>query len=235
MRPIRFYLPRLMCFLLCGCSSTSSSNIESELWRMDSFESIGNAAVSVEGNPQLRKSPYGIAIYFDGDGDRLIIDKNPLTGADEFTIEIMFNPADAYPENAEPRFFHIEAPDAPNRRVTIELRLNDKNQWYLDAHIKSDHSQLTLIDPAKVHPVGRWAHAAITYKNREFSSYVNRMRELTGAVEFMPIAPTAKTSVGARMNRIHWFKGEIAIVRITRRALKPGEFLSLTNEQVIPH
>jgi hypothetical protein len=155
------------------------------------------------------------------------VDANPLGDANEFTIEIIFNPADAYPNNLEPRFFHIESPDNPNRRVTIELRLNDKKQWYLDAYIKSEKSQFTLIDPTKVHPIGEWAHAAITFKNREFVSYVNGQQELVGQVDYLPIASNAKTSIGARMNQVHWFKGDIAQARITRRALSPSEFLKV--------
>jgi hypothetical protein len=173
----------------------------------------------------------GTAVHFDGDGDRLLVDTNPLGDATEFTIEIIFNPADAYPDNLEPRFFHIESPDNPNRRVTIELRLNDKKQWYLDAYIKSEQSQFTLIDPAKVHPVGEWAHAAITYKEREFVSYINGKRELTGQVDYLPIASDAKASIGARMNQVHWFKGEILQVKISPRVLAPTEFLALPNQQ----
>ena len=180
-------------------------------------------------NPQVVNTAQGSAVRFDGDGDRLLVDANPLGDANEFTIEIIFNPADAYPNNLEPRFFHIESPDNPNRRVTIELRLNDKKQWYLDAYIKSEKSQFTLIDPAKVHPIGEWAHAAITFKNRAFVSYVNGQQELVGQVDYLPIASNAKTSIGARMNQVHWFKGDITQVRITRRALSPAEFLKVSS------
>jgi hypothetical protein len=135
-----------------------------------------------------------------------------------------------FPNNQEPRIFHIESPDIPNRRVTIELRLNDKHQWYLDAFIKSDNSQLTLIDPTKVHVINEWAHAAITYKKGEFTSYVNGEKEITGAVEYLPIPKNAKTSIGSRMNQIHWFNGEILQVRVTKRALQPGSFMLLSNE-----
>lgn len=192
---------------------------------VNSLEEIANAPVTVQGNPQVVNSTQGKVVSFDGDGDRLLVDKNPLDGASEFTIEIIFNPAAAFPSNAEPRFFHIEALDNPNRRVTIELRLNDKNQWYLDAYIKSEQSQFTLIDSTRVHPIGQWAHAAITYKDREFISYVNGNKELTGQVDYLPIATHAKTSIGARMNQVHWFKGEVAQVRISHRALNPNEFL----------
>lgn len=201
----------------------------SEVWFINSLEKIGDAPVTIQGNPRLIDSKLGKVTSFDGDGDRLLVDRNPLNGANEFTIEIIFNPAAAFPTNTEPRFFHIEAMDNPNRRITIELRLNDKNQWYLDAYIKSEKSQFTLIDPTKTHPVGKWVHAAVTYKNREFTSYVNGNQELTGQVDYLPIAAIAKTSIGARMNQVHWFKGEIAQVRISHRALNPIEFLSVAN------
>lgn len=233
------HAPLLSCLVLLISStlmSCASNRLEqssaapastSTLWKIDSLESIGGAKATVSGDPQVVESTLGNVVRFDGDGDRLLVDANPLENAQEFTIEIVFNPADVFPNNWEPRFFHIEAEDNPNRRLTIELRLNDKKQWYLDAYIKSENSQFTLIDPTLVHPVGKWAHAAVTYQQGDFISYVNGVRELSGRVEYLPIAAHAKTSVGARMNQVHWFKGDIAWVKITPRVLMPSEFTLL--------
>ena len=217
--------------LLVACVSPSKPLSDALVWDINSLTNIGGASTVAMGNPHVVNTAYGAAVNFDGDGDRLLVDANPLGDATEFTIEIVFNPADAYPNNLEPRFFHIESPDNPNRRITIELRLNDKKQWYLDAYIKSEHSQFTLIDPTKVHPIGEWAHAAITYKNREFVSFVNGKKELTGQVDYLPIANNAKTSIGARMNQVHWFKGEILQARISHRVLAPAEFLALPSNK----
>lgn len=219
-------LPAALVLGACAVSPVGVST-DSSIWNINSLSRIGGSSAQVLGNPQVVNTALGTAVRFDGDGDRLLVDANPLGNANEFTIEIIFNPADAYPNNLEPRFFHIESPDNPNRRVTIELRLNEKKQWYLDAYIKSEKSQFTLIDPTKVHPIGEWAHAAITFKNREFVSYVNGQQELVGQVDYLPIASNAKTSIGARMNQVHWFKGDIAQARITMRALSPAEFLQV--------
>jgi hypothetical protein len=37
---------------------------------------------------------------------------------------------------------------------------------------------------------------------------------------------SGKTSLGVRLNKVHWFKGAIRTVRITPRALSPEEFLT---------
>lgn len=217
--------------LLTACASTetisAANDSESRVWEVNSLNLIGGHSTAFEGDTVVVDSSVGKVVRFDGNGDRLLVNANPLGDATEFTIEVIFNPADAYPNNLEPRFFHIEAPDNPNRRITIELRLNDKKQWYLDAYIKSEQSQITLIDPTKTHPVGVWAHAAITYKNRQFISYVNGKKELIGEVDYLPVDANAKTSIGARMNRVHWFHGEIAKVRISKKVLQPSEFLLL--------
>ena len=210
-------------WMVTGCATHPPQS----LWRIDSLEQIAGLPVAVQGNPQLVESPYGNAVMFDGDGDRLVVDNNPLDGATEFTVEIIFKPNDAYPNNLEPRFFHIEAPENPNRRITIELRLNDQHQWYLDTYIKSELSQYTLIDSSLVHPMEQWAHAAITYKDRQFTAFVNGKKELSAEVDYLPIAPTGKTSIGARMNEVHWFNGAILAARITHRALPPEKFLRL--------
>lgn len=213
--------------LLIACNTTMSERKSTDIWNINSLTSIGGFAVEPLGNPTVTQTPFGKAVSFDGDGDRLLVNANPLGDATEFTIEIVFKPNDVFPNNKEPRVFHIESPDNPNRRVTIELRLNDKKQWYFDAFIKSDNSQFTLINPIKVHPIGEWAHAAMTYKNRELISYVNGEKELIGEVEYLPIPANAKTSIGARMNQIHWFNGDVLQVRVIKRALVPSEFLLL--------
>lgn len=222
-------LPSALVLGACAVSPVGVST-DASIWNINSLSRIGGSSAEVLGNPQVVNTALGTAVRFDGDGDRLLVDANPLGDANEFTIEIIFNPADAYPNNLEPRFFHIESRDNPNRRVTIELRLNEKKQWYLDAYIKSEKSQFTLIDPTKVHSIGEWAHAAITFKNREFVSYVNGQKELVGQVDYLPIASNAKTSIGARMNQVHWFKGDIAQARITKRALSPAEFLQVPSQ-----
>jgi len=222
---MKVFLLCVFSFVLSACSATVKTPTNpAAMWQLDSLDNIAGHPVIKTGAPRLVKTEQGTAVRFDGDGDRLLVDANPLGDATEFTIEIIFNPADAYPNNLEPRFFHIQSFDNPDRRLTIELRLNDKKQWYLDAYIKSEKSQITLIDPTKVHPVGEWAHAAITYKNREFVSYVNGKKELVGEVDYLPIAVDAKTSIGARMNLVHWFNGDIAKVKISKTVLAPSEF-----------
>lgn len=213
--------------LLSGCSermpeqNTATKQI---VWTIDTLENIGGHVTDVLGDPQVLEIDGKQAVMFDGDGDRLLVDNNPLAGAEAFTIEIVFRANNVFPANHEPRFFHIEDASNPDRRITIELRLNDKKQWYLDAFIKSETSKYTLIDETRVHPVEQWAHAAVTYENRVFKSYVNGIEELTGEVEYLPIPPTAKTSIGSRMNQIHWFNGAIAEVSITHAVLSPAEF-----------
>lgn len=229
----RIYLVLFVLAGLFGCSQTifcHKPDHPTQRWAVNSLTEIGGAPVEVLGNPQLVESGHaklGKVVSFDGDGDRLLVDANPLAGASEFTVEIVFKANDVFPANQEPRFFHIEAADNPNRRLTIELRLNDNKQWYLDAYIKSELSQFTLIDPTKVHRLGEWYHAAVTYKSREFLSYVNGQQELRGEVDYQPIAAQGKTSIGSRMNQIHWFNGAIAQVAITPKKLAPAEFVLL--------
>ena len=212
---------------LYGCTSQNLKKLQSEIWKFDFLTNINGYTVEQMGQPKVVSTPLGKAVSFDGDGDRLLVNTNPLGDATEFTIEIVFKANDVFPKNHEPRIFHIESPDNPARRITIELRLNDKKQWYFDAFIKSEKSQFTLIDPTKVHPVGEWAHAAMTYKDRQFISYVNGKKELSGEVDYLTIPVNAKTSVGARMNQIHWFNGDVLQVRVTKKSLLPSEFLLL--------
>lgn len=220
-------LTACLVFFAAIFSTACAQQPQRDLWLINSLKTINNLPVTLQGDPQVIDTPYGKAVMFDGNGDRLLVADNPLLGATEFTIEIIFNPKDAFPDNVEPRFFHIESLEDPDRRITIELRLNDKQQWYLDTYIKSEVSQYTLIDQNLVHPTGEWAHAAITYKNRQFTAYVNGKKELSAEVDYLPIAAAGQTSIGARMNQVHWFNGAILAARITHSVLPPEQFLQL--------
>ena len=99
--------------------------------------------MEVLGDPQLVDTSTGKAVSFDGDGDRLLIEHNPLGSTTAFTIEVVFKPNDAYPENIEPRFLHIEDPADRMRRITKELLLNENHEWYFDTFIKSDTGNST--------------------------------------------------------------------------------------------
>lgn len=198
------------------------------LWAIDSVDAIAGHATERAGNPEVITDGAFKAVSFDGEGDRLLVDNNPLHGASEFTIELIFKANDAYPNNSEPRLFHIESELNVDRRVTIELRLNPQKQWALDTFIKSELTKFTLLDMTLTHPVAVWAHAAITYKDKLFVSYVNGTQELaTEEVEYLAIDPTATTSIGARMNLQDWFNGAISEVAITPKALAPDQFVIL--------
>ncbi len=55
--------------------------------------------------------------------------------------------------------------------------------------------------------------------------YVNGELELSRKIEFRPQGP-GRTSLGARINEVHWFKGAIRKARFSPRALSPEEFLT---------
>jgi Concanavalin A-like lectin/glucanases superfamily len=209
-----------------GCSATTPAATPAitEFRVADLIASTGTKEqrVNVEGRPQVVSGLSGPAAGFDGANDRLVLEQNPLAGADEFTIEVVLRPRDVYPNSPEPRFLHIESTANPERRLTMELRLTEQHEWYLDVFIKSEDDKLSLIDSAKRHPVGQWYHAAVTYRDGTFASFVNGRQELQGKVRYQPIPADARTSIGARLNRVHWFAGDIAIVRVTAEALPPS-------------
>jgi hypothetical protein len=58
----------LAAFWLGGCAQNP---VEQTLWRVDSLERIGGFPVTVLGDPQVIDTPFGNAVAFDGDGDRI--------------------------------------------------------------------------------------------------------------------------------------------------------------------
>ena len=209
---------------------TAQDTVYYELWDIDNLEHIGGHEVTVLGDPVVVSTELGYAVEFDGDGDRLLVHSNPIGESKEFTVELIFWPEACYPNNTDPRFVHIQDPDDPqNKRVMIELRLNASNECYLDGFMLTDIESLALIDETLTHPTETWLHAAITYKDGVFRTYMEREEELSGNVAFrnMILGPTGKTSLGARMDARNWYRGKMKTLKVTRKALQPEEFLEI--------
>ena len=201
-----------------------TSGRSATVWRLDNLESIAGHPVKVLGQPRVVETPAGRAVEFDGKGDGLVLDVNPLAGLERFTLEIVFEPA--ADGGAEQRFLHIEESGAPNRAL-IELRLLPGGAWCLDTFLRHGEASLTLIDRALAHPVARWHSAALVFDGQTMTHYVDGVRELGGRVAFKPLGP-GRTSIGVRQNLVSWFKGRVRAIRVTPEALSPGRLMTGT-------
>ena len=187
-------------------------------WKLDSMEKIDGHRVTIIGHPQLVDNKK--AVSFDGVGDGLQIDVNPLVGAQAFTVEAVFQPAAG--GSKEQRWLHIQEDNSENR-ILLETRLVD-DQWFLDTYIKSGENNRTLFAENFKHPIGPWYHAALVFDGKEMRHYVDGKQEMSGPLTITPLT-AGKTSIGVRMNRVYWFKGAVSKTRFTSRALKPEEFM----------
>lgn len=214
-----------LAFALALPGADSSSG---ETWRLDRLDRIGGHAVSVLGHPKVIDTAIGPALSFDGVQDALQVDVHPLAGAQTFTLEMIFRPA--ADGGAEQRFFHLQEVGPATRRDTdtrmlLELRIID-GRWCLDAVAFSGTQSKILIDRAKLHSLGQWHHAAMVYDGRELRDYVDGVLEGSAAVRLAPQG-AGHTSIGTRIDRRSYFKGEIFEARMTPRALAPSEFLAV--------
>ena len=194
----------------------------SETWFLDSLNVMEGHTVTVNGDPVVAVTDSGPAVEFDGSPDQLIVDANPLGTAKEFTIEMVFRPTTT---TEEPRVLHVGDPSGSGERVTMEIRITG-NSWYFDGFINTDVGGLTLIADSLTHPLDEWAHAAVTYENDTFKTFINGVHELTGYMNYNTdiMSVTDKTSLGSRMNNKNYFSGQIRIVKFTQAALTPDQF-----------
>ena len=193
--------------------------MQSIIWELDNLSALGGRDLALEGDPKLIDGPHGPAIEFDGTGDAIFIDANPLAGWAVMTVEVLFRPdSGGLPEQ---RFFHLGAVDGD--RVLFETRLTGNGQWYLDTFISSGDAMCPLLNEDHLHPVGEWYHLAMTCDGREEVNYVNGVKEAGGAIDFAPLA-RGQTSIGVRLNRVCPFKGAIGRIRFTEGVLAPEQF-----------
>ncbi|NMB80967.1 MAG: LamG domain-containing protein [Ignavibacteria bacterium] len=199
--------------------------IKQVTWLINNLEKIGGKAITVFGNPEIIIDGNSNAVRFDGIDDGIIVHADPLDGATTFTVEIIFKPdTSSNPTNKEQRFLHIQNPDYEPRRMLIELRLTDDKKWFLDTHINTDTTAHTLFADQFKHPLNGWNHAALVYENGTMIHYVNGNEEMRGGIKYLPIKD-ANVSIGMRMNKRSYFKGEIKLIRITNAALTPDQFV----------
>lgn len=229
-----FLLSTLLLFFVVNASfSAANDTVYYEYWDICSLTGIGGYKVTKYGEPVVVISEKGKTVLFDGINDALVVDKNPFGDAKEFTFEVLFKPKSGEPNiTSEPRFICFWDPaDASGPRMTIEIRVTADSLWYFDGFLKTDNDDLTLIDDSKTHPANEWAHAAVTYKDKVFTTYVNGQQELSGTVEYLTkvFNSSGKTSVGARYNLARWFNGEIKAVKVTHAALTPENFFSIAD------
>lgn len=192
-------------------------------WRLDNVKKIGGHKATIIGRPRVIKTPGGKAVEFDGAHDGLLLDVDPVAGAQAFTIEAIIRPDAGGAE--EQRWLHIQEA-AGDDRIMLETRLHGQ-EWFLDTFIKNgaggDQAR-TLYDENFKHPVGMWYHVALVYDGTTMRDYVDGREELSGPLAVGPL-DEGRTSLGVRQNRVFWFKGAISKARFTPRALKPEEFM----------
>jgi hypothetical protein len=209
---------------LASCSSTKEITVPNEHgiveWELASLNGPSSKGQTKTGNPQTIDSPHGKAVLFDGRGDGIFLDADPLLNLHQFTIEVIMRPDPNGP--AEQRF--LQMGEVSGERVMMETRLTPDNQWYLDAYVRSGDSSRTLIDKTKLHTTSTWHHVAFIVDKGKMDTYVDGKHELEGTVPFSPFTK-GKTSIGVRMNRVYWYKGAIYKIKITPKSLNPSDFL----------
>lgn len=200
---------------------------EAEVWTFDRLDSIGGHKTTVLGDPKIVESPLGKAVEFDGVDDALFVDSHPLAGAAAFTFEAIFRPDGG---QREQRWFHLSERDPATgadteNRMLFEIRVAE-DKWFLDSYSQSGTASKALMNKTALHPLGEWYHVASVYDGREFSNYVNGVKEGSAELQLAPHGP-GHASIGVRINKVFYFKGAVRMARFTRRALAPSEFLKV--------
>jgi hypothetical protein len=200
----------------------SDIQLPKAVWECKVAELItGQGGILSSGNPRISNCKYGRAIRFDGLSDAIFLPDNPLHGLSCFTIEVLICPENDGPE--EQRFLHIGEIDGD--RLLLETRSTKDNKWFLDTFILSGQEKKAVIDPALVHPVDEWYHVALTVnKTGLMTNYINGKMELSGNVDFKPFN-SGEMSIGARQNKVSWYKGSIYKIKISPEVLTPEYFM----------
>lgn len=204
--------------LLATACAAPEKKIQTIDWQVADLPAID----SIMGDPVTMPTVLGDAVCFNGETDGYYLGLNPVAEMEELTIEVIFRQH----SNAafEQRFLHMGT--VKGERILFETRVNPDGNWYLDTYIDlGDDEDLVLIDPEQTHPCDRWYALAMVVADGVATSYVDGVKQLSGAIAYRPIN-SGITSVGVRQNKVCWFDGDLYRIRITPRALTPEEFLT---------
>ena len=195
-----------------------------ERWLIDSVTTIHGLTPMVLGSPVVTSSPHGDALCFDGD-DAVVLDDHPLEGLGVFTLEALVR-IDSVTDAAfnQPRYLHVEATTGP-ARATMEARVTETT-FYLDTFLLAGTASRTLVDAAKLHPVGQWTWTALSYDGATMRHFVDGVEDANGPVT-VPAFGAGKMSLGVRQNLMYWFKGCVREVRVTAAALPVAQLQRL--------
>lgn len=210
----------LVLLVLTPATTLAQTSAKPTVWILSRLDKLGGQPLTVVGAPQLIDTTIQGGIEFNGTGDGLFVDVNPLQGLRQFTVEVVFRPAAGGP--AAQRFLHFQESGSENR-LLFETRLTADGQWFLDTFLKSGDGNFTLFAERSLHALGPWYHAAVVVDGQMMRHYVDGQQELALPVRFEPLA-SGRTSLGVRINKVSWYRGAIRQVRITPRALAASEF-----------
>jgi hypothetical protein len=221
----------IVAFFLAAQIDTASTT-----WLLDRTNSIGGYTTTpLNKLPKIIETAFGKAALFSCyDSTALLVNCNPIGTDTAFTIEVYFRPDSTIlaGTNNEQRFVHIRNLLNDNRRILLEIRQLQNQRWLLDTYIKSESSNLTLVDSSQSHSSGEWHHVALTYSNGTMRQFVDGVELLSGPVTYLPIDANGKTAIGARQDPRSWFNGAIQMVKVSKRALAPTEFTLPTRTKV---
>jgi hypothetical protein len=217
--------------ILSAISATAQSPASAphtQTWRFNRLDNIGGHPTTVVGHPQIVETRYGKAVHFNGVDDALFVADHPLAGASTYTWEVILRP-DAGGMQAQ-RFFHLQEQDPithadTGNRMLFELRVVD-GQWCLDSFASSGSNSRALLNCKLLHPLGQWYRITAVYDGKTLRNYVGDQLQGEGPLDLKP-QMQGHSSIGVRINKVNWFKGDVLLARMTPRALKPSEFLKM--------
>jgi hypothetical protein len=220
--------------LALAAAMPAAAQARQEVWAVDSLTRIGGRPVTVAGRPKVIRWQGGRAVAFDGTNDSLFVKGRPLVGADRFTIEVLIRPDGG---EFEQKFLHVAETDPAsgldvravgddhdaNNRIMFELRAT-KDGFYPDGVIVSTAGKAVLATPERLSSLGQWHVVAQSFDGTHYRTYVDGVLQGEVATRFAPQGP-GNVRIGARMERLHHFKGAIARIRFTDRALAPADLM----------
>ncbi|MCR8666779.1 LamG domain-containing protein [Aestuariibaculum sp. M13] len=203
-------------FLCCNKSNSQ----ETTDWVVSSLVNKDFVLETINASPKVVRAPFGEVLKFNGVDEALFLEEMPLTNLKSFTVEMIFKPE--IDGDFEQRVLHMG--EVSSDRMLLEIRVLN-GDWYFDGFVKSGENKKALVDETMLHKLGNWYHVAFIVEKDGLTTYVNGKQELYESFKFKPIQ-TGKTSIGVRLNKKSFFKGDIYRIRVTPKPLKPKDFLS---------
>ena len=180
---------------------------------------------TASGGPTLEDAPFGKALKFDGNGDKVTVEYDPAMDVPAYTVALWL-------KSVQSNEAWVGVFGRPGRHYNLWAGSSNSAAWFIHHRYRDGGNSNAGAGDYRSVPHGEWVHIALTNDGKSTSaSYVNGERKATGVVSNLTYMNN-RLYIGANNDNGNgaWYEGLMDDVRLYKVALSAEEVSAAYNE-----